>query len=273
MSGRLTQYPFTAPHPKNFAKGRQGYRPVWFVIHCTDTSYADNYPANLGNYWKNNAVQVSVHFAVSDTQTYQFVDMGDTAYQARNPANLRGVGVEIVGKAAWSRNEWLAHKLMLRRAAKLCAEVTLECGFKTDPVLLTAGALKARNSGLTCHRDLTNAFQGTHTDPGDHFPWDFFLIELRNALKPVKQEQQIIAATKANPIPQEQDVLMAVTEQEFDALVARVTRLNKQCDRLDDIIAGEGKSYGGSNLDTQLHTVVTELRAIGAKVDALSAKG
>lgn len=272
MSGRLSQYPFVSPHPKNFARGRQGYNPVWFVVHATDTNYADNYPANLGRYWQNNPVQVSVHFAVSDTQTYQYVDLGDTAYQARNPANLRGVGVEIVGKAAWSRNEWLAHKLMLRRAAQLCAEVTLECGFKTDPALLTPGALKARNSGLTCHRDLTKTFQGTHTDPGDAFPWDFFLIELRNALRPVKQEQHIIATTKAVPVSTGSDALMAVTEQEFDDLVARVTRLNKQCDRLDDIIAGEGKSYGGSNLDTQLHTVVTELRVISAKVDALSTK-
>lgn len=268
MNGRLSQYRFVSPHVKNYAKGRQGYRPVWFVVHATDTSYADNYPANLGNYWKNNPVQVSVHFAVSDTMTYQYVDMNDTAYQARNPTNLRGVGVEIVGKAAWTRNEWLARKLMLRRAAQLCAEVTLACGFKTDPALLSMAALKARNSGLTCHRDVTAAFQGTHTDPGPNFPWDFFFIELRNALGPVKTEQQAAAVTQQQPI--QEDALMAVTEAEFDALVARVTRLNKQCDRLDDIIGGKGTAFSGSNLQQQFAAVNKRLEALTAAVGKLA---
>ncbi len=270
MNGRLSQYPFVAPHPKNFSKGRQGYKPVWFVIHCTDTNYQDNYPANLGNYWRNNPVQVSVHFAVSDTQTYQFVDMNDTAYQARNPANLRGVGVEIVGRANWSRNEWLSHKLMLRRAAKLCAEVTLACGFKTNPALLSARDLQARNSGLTCHRDLTNAFQGSHTDPGDHFPWDAFLVELRNALGPVKQEQQIIAATKAPAKAPASggDALMAVTDQEWDELVARVTRLNKQLDGVDGVIRGRSNT----NLEDKLAALNTKLDALTAAVAKLAPK-
>ncbi len=267
MSGRLSQYPFVAPHPKNFAKGRQGYRPVWFVVHCTDTGYADNYPANLGRYWQNNPVQVSTHFAVSDTQTYQYVDLFDTAYQARNPTNLRGVGVEIVGRAAWSRNEWLAHKRMLRRAAQLCAEVTLACGFKTDPALLSVQALKARNSGLTCHRDVTNAFQGTHTDPGSNFPWDYFLVELRNALRPVKDEQQRTAAPAPASGTTEGDALVAVTEKDFEELVKRVGRLNSQCDGIDGVVRGPS----GTNLEDRIAAVNARLDKIAAAVEKLSA--
>jgi len=271
VNGRLSQYPFTAVHPKNFSRGRQGYKPVWFCVHCTDTSYAHNYPANLGAYWKRSPVQVSVHFAVSDTQTYQFVDMNDTAFQARNPTNLRAVGVEIVGKAAWSRNEWLAHKPMLRRAAKLCAEVTLACGFKTDPALLSVQALKARNSGLTCHRDVTNAFQGTHTDPGSNFPWDFFLLELRNALGPVKNEQKRLAAstptvtTASTKASTGSDALMAVTDAEWKALVGKVERLNKQADRLEDTVSGAGNIWPQTNLKRkldELHTKLDKLLAL-----------
>lgn len=261
MSGWL-DYPRVVPHPKNFAKGRQGYNPLWFVVHCTDTEYADNYPANLGKYWQRNPVQVSVHFAVSDTQTYQYVSLDDTAYQARNPTNLRGVGVEIVGKAAWTRNQWMAHKMMLRRAAQLCAQVTLACGFKTQPALLSASALKARNSGLTCHRDVTAAFQGTHTDPGSNFPWDFFLVELRNALRPVKDEQKRLAAPAPAP---GRDALMAVTEQEFDDLVAKVTRLNKQCDGMDGVIRGRG----GNNLEDKLAALDKRISELTAAVSAL----
>lgn len=270
MSGRLGQYPFVSPHPKNFSRGRQGYAPLWFVVHCTDTEYADNYPANLGRYWKNNPVQVSVHFGVSDTLTYQYVDMFDTAFQARNPTNLRGVGVEICGKAGWSRNQWMAHKKMIRRAAVLCAEVTLACGFKTEPGLLSVAALKARNSGLTCHRDVTNAFQGTHTDPGGNFPWDLFVVELRNALGPVKDEQKRLAVPAL--VSTERDALMAVTEQEFDDLVARVTRINKQCDGMDDIIRGKGVAFNGSNLQQQFAAVNKRLEALTAAVEKLTPK-
>lgn len=272
MSGWL-DYPRIVPHAKNYAVGRQGYRPVWFVVHATDTAYQDNYPVNLGKYWQRNPVQVSTHFCVSDTMTYQYVNLGDTAYQARNPANLRGVGVEIVGKASWTRSEWLAHKLMLRRAARLCAEVTLECGFKTEPALLSPAALRARNSGLTSHKDLTTAFNGTHTDPGAGFPWDYFLIELRNALKPAKQEQQIRIAQQtvadAHPGADVEDT-MAVSDADWKGLVLKVDRLNKQCDRLDDIIAGKGAAYGGSNLQQQLSGLATKLGEAITKLDRLS---
>ncbi len=264
MNGWL-DYPRAVPHPKNYSVGRQGYQPLWFVVHCTDTEYADNYPANLGKYWQRNPVQVSVHFAVSDTMTYQYVSMADTAYQARNPTNLRGVGVEIVGKASWSRNEWLAHKRMLRRAAQLCAEVTLACGLKTEPALLSVASLKARNSGLTCHRDVTNAFQGTHTDPGSHFPWDYFTVELRNALRPVKDEQRRLAAPA--PVPTDKDALMAVTQSEFDELVKRVARLNSQCDGIDGVVRG----HSGTNLEDKLAAVNKRLDVLAAAVEKLSA--
>ena len=274
MNGRLSQYPFKAIHRKNFGRGRQGYRPVWFVVHCTDTGYQDNYPANLGRYWTNNPVGVSTHFGVSDTMTYQYVDLNDTAFQARNPTNLRGVGVEITGRAGWSRNEWLAHKLMLRRAATLCAEVTLACGFKTEPALLSVSALKARNSGLTCHRDVTNAFQGTHTDPGSNFPWDYFLVELRNALRPVKDEQKRLVATQPSktPTPTQGDALMAVTDQEWDALVKQVSRLNAQADRSDSILTG-GFSYKDSRLNAEFTAIREELTRITAALDKIAAKG
>jgi len=258
-------YPRVQAARTNYSPGRQGYRDVWFCIHATDTNYQDNYPANLGRYWANNNTGVSVHFGVSDTMTYQYVSMDDTAYQARNPTNLRAVGVEIVGRAAWSRNEWLARKPMLRRAARLCAEVTLARGYKTEPALLSVQALKARNSGLTCHRDVTNAFQGTHTDPGAQFPWDFFLLELRNALGPVKNEQKRLAASTPTTTSKGTDALMAVTDAEWKALVGKVERLNKQADRLEDTVSGAGNIWPQTNLKRkldELHTKLDKLLAL-----------
>lgn len=266
----LAQYPRVQVAASNYAKGRQGYQDVWFVIHSTDTNYQDNYPANLGKYWAGTNTQVSVHFCVSDTMTYQFVSMDDTAYQARNPGNLRAVGVEIVGKADWSRNEWLAHIPMIRRAAKLCAEVTLARGYRTSAALLTPASLRARSSGLTCHKDLSATFAGTHTDPGPNFPWDVLFAELRKNLAAIADEQARVAVTKTVPVEDPEGDLMAVTDADFDALVAKVNRLVEQNNRTDAVLSGGGQGWNDSNLATQLGYVVKKISELGAKVDALA---
>lgn len=269
-TGWFEHYPHTQARAGNYAEGRQGYRPVWIAIHCTDTPYSDSYPANLGKYWAREKTGVSVHFACSDTQTYQYVSMNDTAFQARNPGNLRGIGIEIVGKSAWHRNEWLAHKLMLRRTAKLVAEITLAHGIKTTPSLLSAAALKARQSGLTCHHDLSETFNGTHTDPAPNFPWDYFLLEVRNALTGVDDERARVkagtAAVSLARTEQEEDPLMAVTEKDFRALTEKVARINSQMDRTDDIIGGKGQAYANSNLKAQFDALHKKLDALDAKL-------
>lgn len=275
MTGRLS-YPFVQARASNYAPARQGYNPIWFVLHATDTDYADNYPANLGRYWSTTDTEVSVHFAVSDTMTYQYVDMGDTAFQCRNPGNLRGIGVELIGKSDWSRNEWMAHKLMFRRAAKLCAEVSMAYGLKTTTALLSTDALRARNSGLTCHKDMSKTFAGTHTDPGPNFPWDFFASELKIALSGVDEERDRALAFAAAAATDGGDALMSVSEADFTALKAQVARLNQQSDRTDAVLSGGGEGYNNSNLAKQLGYVLTTLGRrlddLADKVDALSKK-
>jgi N-acetyl-anhydromuramyl-L-alanine amidase AmpD len=282
MTGKLS-YPFVPAAASNYATGRQGYQPIWVVLHCTDAPYQDNYPANLAKYWAGNNTQVSVHFGVSDTMVYQYVSMDDTAFQTRNPGNLRGIGMELAGLSSWSRNEWMAHKLMMRRAAQLVAEITLAYGLKTQPQLLTKAQLVARQSGLTCHHDLTEAFAGTHTDPGPNFPWDFFYSELKIALAGVDEERNritvmnAVAASTSAPGGTASgtapgggsDALMSVSEADWTALKAQVARLNQQSDRTDAILSGGGQGYTDSNLAKQLGYV---LATLGKKVDDLAAK-
>lgn len=262
-TGRLSQYPFTRCHAANYATGRQGYNDVWFVLHCTDDEYSDRYPANLANYWMNNAVQVSVHFCVSDYQTYQYVDMNNTAFQARNPGNLRGVGVELSGLKRWSRNEWLAHRLMIRRAATLCAEVAAARGYKvlSKTSRLSTAQLRARQSGITQHSDLTNTFGGSHQDLGENFPWDVFWQELNKAYLPLAQQQATIAATQA-ATEEEDDLMSTVSREEFDTLQRRVEEIHQV------LIGGNGR-WGTSNLRKQLGYIVGKIAAVGTQVDAV----
>ncbi len=281
MSGWLV-YPRIAIHTANYAKGRQGYKDIWFVVHCTDDDYSDNYPTSLGKYWQNNKTSVSVHFAVSDTQTRQYVSMDDPALQARHPGNLRGVGVELSGLSRWSRNEWLAHKPMLRRAPVLCAEVALERGYNLSPYKLSPSALKNRQSGLTQHADLTGCFGGSHTDLGAAFPWDYFATELNATLN--RLDPQHSAAHAATPTDKptarpttktskpattstsqaaantlKEDALMAVTDAQFKTLSDKV-------DKLYDVLV-DGKGWKGSSIASNLGYVVEKVNAVGTKVD------
>jgi hypothetical protein len=165
-------YPMTLARRENWSPGRDGYSIVWVVVHCTDTAYQDDYPTRLGAYWAREATQVSTHYGVSDTEVHQYVRHQDTAFGARNPANLRGIHIELTGRAAWSRAEWLAHGPMLRRAATLIRQISVRHGIPTRGRLLTGAELQARAPGVTSHADLTATFGGTHTDPGSAFPWD-----------------------------------------------------------------------------------------------------
>lgn len=261
MTGWLG-YPRITANPANYASGRQGYRDIWFVVHCTDDTYTDNYPSNLGKYWQNTTTSVSVHFCVSDTQVRQYVSMDDTAFQARNPGNLRGVGVELCGLSRWTRNEWLAHKPMLIRAAQLCAEVAMERDYDLTPRKLSPAALKTRRSGLTQHADLTGAFGGSHTDLGPAFPWDFFTGELNRALNRTNPQNTITHATIAQAAHNtiEEDTAMAVSDADFKALQAQVKALY-------DVIV-DGRAWRGSSIAANLGYVVGKVNAVGQQVDA-----
>jgi hypothetical protein len=170
---------------------------------------------------------------------------------------------------------------MMRRAAQLVAQITLACGLKTQPQLLTKAQLVARASGLTCHHDLTQAFAGTHTDPAPNFPWDFFFSELKIALAGVDEERNRIAVTNAvnaatsngttttTTTSGGSDPLMSVSEADWTALKAQVARLNQQSDRTDAVLSGGGQGYTDSNLAKQLGYV---LATLGRKVDDLAAE-
>lgn len=69
----------------------------------------------------------------------------------------------------------------------------------------------------------------------------------------------------------EDDALMAVTDAQWKALVADVDRLNRQMDRTDDIIGGDGRAFPGSNLAEQFAAVNKRLDKLTAALTALTA--
>lgn len=169
-------YPMIQAHPDSWDAGRQGFSIIWIIVHCTAQAYQDNYPERLGQYWSRPPTgdPVSVHYGISDTQTYQYVWHEDTAYQARNPGNLRGVGIEFSGLASYPPSVWAEHDAMLRRGGILVSQIAAKHGI---PLRYTSDDdLRNRRPGITTHAQLTRVFGGTHTDPGPGFPLNTLLI-------------------------------------------------------------------------------------------------
>jgi N-acetyl-anhydromuramyl-L-alanine amidase AmpD len=193
-------YPMIQAHPDTWDQGRQGYSIIWVIVHCTAQAYQDDYPYRLGQYWSRppTGSPVSVHYGISDTQVYQYVWHADTAYQARNPGNLRGVGIEFSGLASYPPSEWLSHGAMLRHGGKLVSEIAAK--HRIPLKYCSDDDLRERRPGITTHAQLTRVFGGTHTDPGPGFPLDLLLQYAQGVPQPT-QEDDMGRSFPPMPIP------------------------------------------------------------------------
>lgn len=121
----------------------------------------------------------SAHVVVGEDGCYRCVDDTNIAYQAP-PTNTNGLGVEQAGYAAWTREEWLAHDVTLRRAADQvsgwCQQYGIPLRFLRAPDLLAleASGWDKAHGGVTTHREISRAWPspGAHQDPGDGYPLD-----------------------------------------------------------------------------------------------------
>lgn len=161
------------------------------VIHSAETSERPSSAEALGEFFKDpkrfdNAgtlvpVVASAHFGVDSDTIVQFVREQDTAFHVRAKGwNDRTIGVELTGRAAQSRAEWLDDygRLMLPLAAKLVREICDRYALPLDHV--GPAGLVAREKGITSHVDVRDAFhEDTHYDPGGAFPWDVFIELVR----------------------------------------------------------------------------------------------
>lgn len=186
-------YPVIPAHSSNWG-GMTNQSRLWVVVHCTADDYSDNYPTNLGNYWKNNRdIDVSVQYGISDTQVRQYVPHFGYAYQTRDPGNARGVGIEFSGLSTYSRATWLKHDDMLRNGAKLIAQICKKHGI--PPVRLSQSSLKSYAKGIITHNEHRMAFGGSHTDPGPSFPMDVLMKYVAEQFSDTKAP----AANKPSP--------------------------------------------------------------------------
>lgn len=124
----------------------------------------------------NPAPKASAHYCVDPTDIVQCVNDMDVAWHAPG-ANNDGIGIEMAGFAKWTLDDWHldAHMQMLDNTAKLTAELCDKYGLPTAYIDSATLLTPAFRLGITTHRQVSIAYKGTHTDPGENFPMAEFL--------------------------------------------------------------------------------------------------
>lgn len=128
----------------------------------------------LGSYFAQSASQVSAHVGIDDATLIQYVDYANATWTMLD-ANPISDQAELCGFAAWTRDTWLTqHRGMLDQAA---AWIRSRCLARGIPIVkLTPSQVGAGQAGVCGHWDWTlGTGEGTHTDPGAGFPWDYVM--------------------------------------------------------------------------------------------------
>ena len=159
---------------------RRGVRVI--VIHSMEAPEKGNTAENVARFFQNPGKlngkdrKVSAHLCIDSDSIVQCVLDNDVAFAAPG-ANNDGIHLELAGFARQTRQEWLDPFgiLMLDQAADAAAQYCLKYNIPVRHLTDKELADK-QTKGLVGHVQVTNAFKlGSHTDPGEDFPWDHFL--------------------------------------------------------------------------------------------------
>lgn len=177
--------------PRAFGRGRDGKGVRLIVVHYTAGSERSTSAEDGAAYDSRRADGVSTHYFVDQNSVVQCVDTDDRANAAMHRGNRLGIQYELCGTVQ-TRQQWLdpASYSTLENAAR---QIARDCRRYDIPArrLTVAETRRAWTEypdgprGIVGHHDVTRAYpedQGTHTDPGEQFPWDVLLQLIKDQL-------------------------------------------------------------------------------------------
>lgn len=158
-------------------------RTDWIVLHSVEGATGQGAAMRTAEYFRAIDRVASAHYCVDPRSVVTCVRPDRmAAHAAVAQVNQASVGIEMCGRAAWSRDQWLAPDQigMLERTAELTAALCERFGIPADFI----GANITGQRGITTHADVTRAFgvKGGHSDPGAGFPMDVLVDKTRALL-------------------------------------------------------------------------------------------
>ena len=165
---------------------------LWIMLHTTQNQCVNGVARNVGHWFQSPMLgqdgkphPASSHYIVGPDETIQCVLDSQIAWHACSPANEKAIGIEMVGDAYYTAAQWALpnQQKVIAATAKLVAEKCVE--HNLPPEYRSADDLKAGVVGITDHRQASLAWHNsTHTDVGEHFPWDSFLAMVVQNMTP-----------------------------------------------------------------------------------------
>ena len=165
-----------------------GPRPLsaveWIVLHDMESTNKTGAAEGVGDWFEDVRVQASTHYGIDNNSIQRYLPLTIVPWGAPG-ANRNGVHIEQMGKASWTREQWMKNaKPTLDRTAWMLARLNRylsKHGVKVPLRTLTDAEVRAHKHGVTTHRQLTRALGvGTHTDPGTGYPLGWVMDRARH---------------------------------------------------------------------------------------------
>jgi N-acetyl-anhydromuramyl-L-alanine amidase AmpD len=167
------EFPIWSPS----SSSRNGVTIDAVFLHTQEGGGGDSAAEDLAHYLADPANQVSYHYAVSQASDsgVTVVDCVDTDRAAWSvlSANARSINLCFAGsRVAWTREQWMQQSNAIDVAAYL---VVQDCKKYSIPTSVIVPPYEGRIPGISDHAYVTKILgDGTHTDVGPGFPWDYF---------------------------------------------------------------------------------------------------
>lgn len=202
----FNEYPMWSPNNQK----RNGTKVDLFLLHTQEgNANADGLARWLGN----RANQVSYHYTVSQDykdQGVTVVDVVDTDLASWSvlSANNRSINLVFAGsRASWSRDQWMKQSRAIDVAAYLAVQ---DCRKYGIPLTVIAPPYTAGRAGISDHAYVTKVLRdGTHTDVGPGFPWDYFAGRVAHWANPAPKPPDLTDRQLLEQIDAKLDKLLA----------------------------------------------------------------
>jgi N-acetyl-anhydromuramyl-L-alanine amidase AmpD len=155
---------------------RDGAQVIWFLLH---TQEGDGDAQSLAHYLQNANSGVSYHYTVDNSRTVIDVVDTDKSAWAVLSGNPRSINLCFAGsRVVWTRDEWFSNmQAGIDCAAWIAVQDARKYGIPIRTI--TPEQLGNDEAGIADHNAYTiGKHEGTHTDVGPNFPWDYLNSKL-----------------------------------------------------------------------------------------------